>query len=58
MIAFFIMRKSRLIPTRDFNLMNEINSSITVDNALQTVMNEDIIDMRMIMEEQEEYLII
>ena len=51
MIAFFIMRKSKLIPTSDFNLMNEINSSITVDNALQTIMNEDIIDMGMIMEE-------
>lgn len=41
LIIFFIVKKRRRLPTSDIDLMNETNSSLTVDNALQTIMEND-----------------
>lgn len=41
LMAFFIFRNRKKLPTNGIDLMNETNSSITVDNSLQTAMNED-----------------
>ena len=41
LIVFFIVQKRRRLPTSDIDLMNETNSSLTVDNALQTIMEND-----------------
>lgn len=42
LIVFFVLRKKRMmIPTDGANVMDETNSSVTVDNNLQSVMDKD-----------------
>lgn len=40
-VIVFIIRKRKMIPTSDLDIMNETNNSLTVDNALQSIMDED-----------------
>lgn len=40
-IAFFLIRKRRMIPTSDFNMLETNDASITMRNELNDIMDED-----------------
>lgn len=41
LVAFFLIKKRRMIPTSDIGIMETNNDAITLDNDLNDIMNED-----------------
>lgn len=40
-VVFFIIRKRKMIPTSDFNMLETNDASVTMENDLDDIMNED-----------------